>query len=193
MYLFVDTETNGKIKNFSLKPSETTLDNFPRVSQLAFALYDKNCKIVEKNNFYIHTDGWTIPNERFFIDNGMSTEKYKELGIPISKALDIFVQNILNSQFIIAHNIDFDYPTIACEMIRAKVKAGRILPKICTMKGSMHFCDLPGGRYGEPKYPKLEELHKKLFDAPIEDAHDALGDVLTTAKCFFELRKRGIL
>ena len=50
----------------------------------------------------------------------------------------------------------------------------------------------PSGRAGF-KFPKLVELHEKLFGTGIEDAHTALGDVKTTARCFFALLERGLI
>jgi DNA polymerase-3 subunit epsilon len=193
MYLVFDTETNGKIKNYSLKPSKDTLDNFPRVAQLAFGLYKENGDLRIAYNFIIKPDGWEIPKEKFFIDHNLTTERCELIGIPIKDALNQFLVEIQNSQYLIAHNISFDHPVLSSEMIRLGLSSSRKLEKICTMKSTMDFCQLPPYRYGEYKYPKLEELHRKLFDCEFEDAHDAFGDVKATAKCFFELKKRGII
>ena len=57
------------------------------------------------------------------------------------------------------------------------------------MKESMDFCQLPG-QFGDYKWPKLQELHIKLFNKGFENAHDALVDVEATARCFFEMMKR---
>ncbi|SVD61857.1 uncharacterized protein METZ01_LOCUS414711, partial [marine metagenome] len=37
------------------------------------------------------------------------------------------------------------------------------------------------------------ELHEKLFDKPMQQAHNALVDVRACMKCYFELEKRGII
>jgi DNA polymerase III subunit epsilon len=41
------------------------------------------------------------------------------------------------------------------------------------------------------KWPKLSELHYKLFKTNFEEAHNAAVDISTTAKCFWELRRLG--
>jgi DNA polymerase III epsilon subunit-like protein len=46
--------------------------------------------------------------------------------------------------------------------------------------------------YGH-KWPKLSELHQKLFGVTFEEAHDAAVDIEATAKCFWELKRRGII
>jgi DNA polymerase-3 subunit epsilon len=61
--------------------------------------------------------------------------------------------------------------------------------KICTMKQTTAFCRL-SGEYGY-KWPKLSELHYKLFRTGFADAHNASADISITAKCFWELRRIG--
>ena len=64
-------------------------------------------------------------------------------------------------------------------------------PSICTMQSTVDFCAIPG-KYGY-KFPKLQELYKKLFGNEFEDAHNALSDIRATLKCYLELKKRGII
>lgn len=52
---------------------------------------------------------------------------------------------------------------------------------------SEQFCNLP-----DSKYPKLSELYQKLFETPLTNAHDAMEDVRTTMKCYWEMQRRGI-
>lgn len=65
---------------------------------------------------------------------------------------------------------------------------------VCTMQSSTDFCAIPSNSYyGGYKWPKLEELYRKLFGRMFDDAHDALADVSATKECYFELRRRGVL
>jgi DNA polymerase III subunit epsilon len=189
MYLFFDTETNGKAKDFNAKM--TDVDNWPRITQLAYSVYDKEQKLMFSVSTLIKPDGWVVPNERFFIDNNMSTERCEKEGMPIAIVLQRFVDSIQLCDFLVAHNIDFDYNVLGAEMIRAGIKANRRLERICTMKSTTDFCDIRNA-YGA-KWPKLEELHEKLFGTKPEVSHDALEDVNATAKCFFGLKRIGVL
>lgn len=56
---------------------------------------------------------------------------------------------------------------------------------------STNFCKI-SGPYGN-KWPKLSELHFKLFKTDFSEAHNALVDIEITAKCFWELKSLGIL
>ena len=40
---------------------------------------------------------------------------------------------------------------------------------------------------------KWQYLNHMLFGCDFEDAHDAMADITATKKCFFEMRKRGLI
>lgn len=187
MILVFDTETNGLPKNFKAPP--TDLNNWPRIIQLGWALYhDDGVKIASFCNL-IKPDGWTIPNEKFWIDNGYSTEKNAAEGMPIQIVLRDLAHHIDKAHTVVAHNMDFDYPIIAAEMIRYNIRPTNKPSKLCTMKASTNVCMIPGARGF--KWPNLTELHTYLFGTGFDGAHDALSDVLAAARCYFELVKRG--
>lgn len=188
-YLFFDTETNGKALDFN-SPVED-LDNWPRIAQLGWQLYNTNQELINEGSYLIKPDGWEIPKEQFFIENNMSTERCEELGIPISEALDLFLADLSQSKTLVAHNLAFDINVIGAELIRAKKSMPEDIIQICTMKASTDFCAIKT-RWGF-KWPTLTELHMKLFNEGFEGAHDALDDVKACAKSFFELQKIGII
>ena len=57
------------------------------------------------------------------------------------------------------------------------------------MHGTTDFCKI-SGPYGY-KWPKLSELHYKLFKKGFDEAHNAAVDINATAKCFWELKRIG--
>jgi DNA polymerase III epsilon subunit-like protein len=59
------------------------------------------------------------------------------------------------------------------------------------MQESTAFCKIPGP-YGY-KWPKLMELHQKLFNEGFDGAHDAMNDVLACGRSFFELQRLGVI
>src|ERR1044072_9248588 len=107
MILFFDTETTGVPKNY--KAPVHDLDNWPRVIQLAYAVIsDDGKEIHEAECNLIRPDGWVIPKEKFWIDNGFSTEKNIREGIHITVALNGLRNAIDFCHTIVAHNMDFD-------------------------------------------------------------------------------------
>lgn len=184
MILFFDTETNGKPKDY--KASMRDLDNWPRVIQLAWAVYSDTGDKLESACDLIRPDGWTIPVEKFWIDNGYSTEKNKVEGVPMSAALQSFASAARHCRAIVAHNIQFDYNVLGAEMLRYEVSVGRKLEQYCTMEHGTNICKLPGYG-GQYKWPSLAELHQHLLGEGFENAHDAMADVEACARCYFKM------
>lgn len=188
-YLFFDTETTGLPKDW--KAPTSALNNWPRLVQLAYALYEDNGALLIEGNHLIKPEGFTIPPEASRI-HGISQERALTEGEKLDEVLKIFRETMRQSNILVAHNISFDEKIMGAEFIRTTSSNpldGR--PKLCTMESTVDFCALPG-RYGF-KYPNMQELHTKLFGVGFEDAHDASTDVKALVKCFFELRKKAIL
>ena len=191
MYLFFDTETAGKALNFNAPP--TDLNNWPRITQLGWQLYDKDENLVNEKNYLMIPDGWEIPKEDFFIENNMSTERCVEFGIPLKDAVMEFMRDLEQSEYLIAHNMQFDSNVLSAELIRLGIVPSKKVEKLCTMKESTNYCQLPAKWGNSYKWPSLTELHAKLFNAGFDGAHDALEDVKVCAKSFFELKKRNVI
>jgi len=202
MYIFFDTETTGLPKNWKAPVTDT--DNWPRITQLAWQVYDKKGKMISERCELIKPDGWTIPtveeltkegnkNPNFFVENNMSTERCEKEGVELKKLIKDFVKEVDNSDYLIAHNMKFDEMIIGCEMVRTNLKFKEEPRKMCTMQESTNYCKMKPFRYGTYKWPSLDELHNKLFDEGFDGAHDALADVKACARSFFELKDRKIM
>ena len=61
------------------------------------------------------------------------------------------------------------------------------------MESSTDFCKLLPIRYNKYKWPKLEELHSKLFTDKIDGYHNALIDIQVCKKCLFKLNELDII
>jgi DNA polymerase III epsilon subunit-like protein len=188
-FLFFDCETTGKPKAYNA--SYEDVDNWPRVTQLAWILCDEGGSVLNQFQTLIKPDGWEVPKEDFFIQNNMSTERCQAEGRPILEILQMLMYDKLQSDFLVAHNLMFDHRVVWAEFIRAGITPRSGMTKICTMMKSTSYCKLPGTRGF--KWPKLEELHRVLFNCDFDGAHDALADVIALKNCFFELVKRGVI
>jgi DNA polymerase III subunit epsilon len=60
------------------------------------------------------------------------------------------------------------------------------------MTKSANFCAIKNG-YSGYKWPKLSELHMKLFGVDFEEQHNATVDINATAKCFWELKRLEVI
>lgn len=189
MYLFFDTETTGLPRNW--KAPVTDSSNWPRLVQLAFLFFDKDGNRISGGDFIIKPEGFTIPVDASRI-HGISNEKAINEGKQLSIVLQNFQSLISQAEVLVAHNMSFDEKIVGAEFLRTgmpnTIPAKR---KICTMESTTNFCALDGP-YGY-KWPKLSELHYKLFRTGFDEAHNAAVDITATAKCFWELKRIGKL
>jgi DNA polymerase III epsilon subunit-like protein len=189
MYLFFDTETTGLPVNW--RASVTDVNNWPRLVQLAYLYCEADGNVLMSGDYIVKPEGFLIPQIASGI-HGISTERAKIDGVLLRDVLQQFEKLIAKAEILVAHNMSFDEKIIGSEFIRAGMpNALSSKRKICTMERTTDFCALKGP-YGN-KWPKLTELHYTLFGSGFEEAHNAAVDIQATAKCFWELRRRGII
>lgn len=188
LYLIFDTETTGVPKNYKAPVSD--LNNWPRMVQLAWILstgqetVSHACQIIKPH-------GFSIPDQAVQV-HGITNERAQKEGQEISLVLKEFLTAMNQASVLVAHNMQFDEKILGAELLRnGHANLLEQKKKICTMLSSKKFYGLKN-KFGY-KWPTLQELHYKLFDAEFDDAHDACSDAQACARCFFELRKRRII
>jgi DNA polymerase III epsilon subunit-like protein len=184
MILFFDTETTG------LPPKRTEFQanyhRWPRLVQLAYLVFDVNGKRLASGNHIIRPEGFIIPPDASRI-HGITQRMAEKDGEPLNTVLRNFLSYAETARILVAHNMEFDLHVIRAELLRRKIHSDfHLRPQICTMKTTTDFCNLY-----RKKWPKLTELHYRLFGTDFKNAHNALSDVEAAARCFFELAGRG--
>ncbi|MFA5197790.1 MAG: 3'-5' exonuclease [Patescibacteria group bacterium] len=138
------------------------LDNWPRMVQIAWLLYDFKGNLIESKNYIIKPEGFDIPEE--------------------------LQQLMEKADYLVAHNMSFDEKIVGAEFLRKEMdNIIDLKKKICTMQCSTDICMIDGP-YGY-KWPKLSELYYQLFGKEFNDAHNALNDINATAECFWEMKR----
>lgn len=189
MNLFFDTETTGVPRNY--KAPATDIQNWPRLVQLAWLLTDAQGVELTSGEYIVKPNGFTIPAEASRI-HGITTERALAEGVELQVAVDAIRADIAKASVLIAHNVSFDEKILGAEFIRLGYPNHvETKPRKCTMQASTAHCALPGP-YGF-KWPKLQELHQKLFREGFDGAHDAVADVRACARCYFELLRLGVM
>ncbi len=193
MKLFVfDTETTGlPKKNANMVDN---LEGWPCIVQLSFMIYDTE----ENKLLYVYDRIIKIPSSVIISKESedihhINRELCDEKGVDIRDALTIFDSKLKECDIKIGHNISFDEKMIAVEKLRLNWDAGSSIalaedkPSFCTMKNGTDICELTkkysNGRV-YPKYPKLPELHFKLFGELPLNCHNSLYDINITLRCY---------
>lgn len=194
MILFLDTETTGLPLNWSAPIKQVS--NWPRMVQLACLLYDEDGTLLEERSYIVKPEGFTIPYASVKIHR-ISTERALAEGQNLSVVLDEFKLLLERTSLLVAHSVNFDHAIVGAEYYR-KIQQDPLLPlrKFCTMTSPevITHCALPANSpRGGYKWPKLEELYYKLFKQELKGAHDALVDIQATARCYWELRRLGVI
>ncbi len=177
-FLFFDTETTGLAK--MNKPIESPFQ--PRVVQIAAMVCDEDGMELAAMNHYVVPIGFTIPAEAAAI-HGVTTELAIEKGRDAKQVMAEFVELAAGADVHVAHNIAFDRIVVRHECWRQ----GLVMPdkqEMCTMLAMTDKCKLPG-RYGRPKWPKLQEAYHWCFGEGFDKAHDALADIRACKRVFF--------
>ena len=191
-YLFYDIETTGLPKKGATCPKKS--EDWPHIVQIAWTNYTSAGKRISFSNIIVKPDGYEISEEVSKIHK-ITQERAIAEGQPVSEALDAIVCDIMTADVLICHNTAFDINVLGSELYRnGYTDAFEMLKSkktICTMKETIDFCAIEPKRCGSYKFPRLEELHMKLFGEGMVDAHDALVDTQYLAKCFFELTRLG--
>lgn len=188
-YLFFDTETTGVPRNYKAPVSDS--NNWPRLVQLGWIVTDSEGNEMKSCNYIIRPDGFTIPVDAANL-HGITTERALAEGVSLLQVLEEFANDMKGVQNIVGHNIEFDKNIVAAELYRNSMPYSFSQWKsYCTMHSSTTFCAI-SGPYGL-KWPRLAELYKKLFGCMFDGAHDAFADITATKKCFWEMKRRGII
>ena len=189
MYLFFDTETTGLPRNWKAPVSD--LDNWPRLVEMAWLLYDEEGNCVESRSAIVRPDGFVIPAEAAAV-HGITTVRAAAEGVDLGALLADFARAVDIAQVLVAHNVSFDEKIVGAELLRMGVTSCLDeRERFCTMTTSTDLCAIPS-RYGY-KWPKLPELHQRLFGSVPDGAHAAGSDVEACASCFFEMKRLGLV
>jgi DNA polymerase III subunit epsilon len=189
-FLLVDCETTGLPRSRYFSPE--TIDDWPRLVQIAWGRSGSRGKLAEARCHIIRPEGFRIPADATMI-HGITHAHARRVGRDLGEVLDEFREEVIRpGTVLVAHNLDYDWGVLASEFVRlGKPLSVLEIPGICTMKSTTEVCCLPRpGGFGY-KWPTLDELHARLFGRSYEGIHDASRDLEACARCFSKLLQAG--
>lgn len=208
-FLVFDTETTGLPKTKYISPS--TLDLWPYIVQFSYVIYDSSLNdIVLSKDYIIKLPESILISEDCSKIHGITNEISNNNGITINEVLNEFFYYLRGADKLIGHNISFDINMIKIELLRI-IHNKLDTPKqiklykfdlhyitnykniYCTLQESIDFCNIKAiNKFGKEylKYPKLIELHQKLFNSSPNNLHNSFNDILVTLRCFMKLNHK---
>jgi DNA polymerase-3 subunit epsilon len=204
--LVFDTETTGLPKTKVMNPD--TLKLWPHIVQFSYVIYDTDENvIVESFDTIVKVkEDVIIPEESTKI-HGITNKISMCDGRPIDIVLNNFFHQLRCVDLIVGHNVSFDINMITVELLRLIYddtveeemkdykKNLHFLTNFkyiyCTLKESILLCNIKAiDRFGKEytKFPRLTELHQKLFESTPNKLHNSFNDILVTLRCFMKLK-----
>lgn len=183
--LFVDTETSGVPRSMDAPVQE--LESWPFVLQVAWQIYDRKSNLIKKENHFIWEPEIYIETSSIKI-HGITETDLKSRGEDRKAVMWRLLHDLkMYKPMIVGHFVEFDIKMLQVALIRCGLRHN--LDKyrhFCTMRATTGY-----SRFPTHNYPKLGELYQGLFKEVMPAQHDAEVDAEATARCFFELRRRG--
>ena len=203
--LVFDTETTGLPESKDINVSSLHL--WPHIVQFSYIVYDiKKHSVVKKFDKIIRLEnGMMIPQESINIHKITNEISFRD-GVSIQGVIEEFMYDLQNADIVVGHNVQFDLNMLKVEIKRMYLNENNLFKKrmyahfneyvefstkhYCTMHETIKFCNLKqtnknGKEY--VKYPKLNELHTKLFNQPLTGLHNSLNDVAVCLRCYYKL------
>jgi DNA polymerase III epsilon subunit-like protein len=180
---------------------------WPHIVQFSYIIYDvtDNDICVIEDNIIRVADDVEISAESSAI-HGITNEISRSGGVDLNQVLSGFFGALKNVDILVGHNISFDINVVVVELLRIIYNQSNTVPADellsyktylhmlnnyqnihCTMQNSIDMCGIKVmGKNGREynKFPKLSELHQKLFGSVPNNLHNSLNDILITLRCY---------
>lgn len=159
-FLVFDVETTGLLPKITKNTPPPTIDQYPHIIQLSFAVYDLyDRRIVQSYDSYVKTPKSVHISE--FVSNltGITNEICETQGRSIIRVLKQFYAAYRCCDGLVAHNMDFDEKMISIEIERNREEIMKRAPycmtlfhpiyekvnnidRFCTMRRGTTMCNL---------------------------------------------------
>lgn len=192
--LIIDLETTGLPKRPPKRqrtskpwmPPPEDLESYEEchIVSMAWALVSPDGRIVQQEYYMLIPPG-EIPQAATKV-HGITTQDAGDYGHLLSDVVPRLVKALERCQKLVAFNIAFDYNVLKSALIRhGHAKALEELDKkdrVCVML-------LAQEHMAAPFWPNLGDAYRYVFNRPIQDAHNAMGDVISANKLYTAIKK----
>lgn len=190
MYLIFDCSGLATYTNF--KADFTDTQSWPRLLHISWILLGPDYKPLQDFDCVPLPSGFTI-DEKSLSKAHIDEEDVRKKSAPLDSILDNFSACVEKSEYILAHNLNYNENILGAEYVRCKKSINMFSKKrFCLMEEGTYYCKIPA-KGGGFKFPTLPELHASCFGQSYGPAGNARADVIAAARCFIKLKKTGKL
>jgi len=174
MYFIFDTETTG-------------LSSYQhRIVSICWKIYTENGDLFKSYYNIIKPDGFVIDNNSIAVQiNGITQEIAMNNGVDINSIFNELNNDLDLVNLLVAHNLSFDKRFLIHELNR--YKRHNVLAKF--LNKETYCTKLKSSEYNNGRWMKLGNLYKLFFNEIDYNEHNAEGDVIACARCFFKIEK----
>lgn len=189
IYEIIKFNNNAFKSGYMVMDVENNITNMD-IIQLAYIIYDENHNEVKKVNSYI---------KNRFVDNrtgqitGITTDILRQKGIEFIDVMRDFIEDVASIKVICGHHVYTDISKLKSNMNRYKLKTHDQDANDMDIFKDVKIDDtssLYKTVKGKGRSVTLQNMYEELFDSKMIYAHDALSDVIHTAKCYVELKNQ---
>ena len=202
---------------FNIEDIKWQYRDWVRMVQIAWAIHDAQGKCLHYNDYIVKPSGFKITDVHYNV-HGINTALAENQGIPAKEVLQVFSEDVKKVDYVVAHYGGFDIGLVTSECHHAGIDhpftPGENNCKFLDTKShQLGYLNRNRARnrqqqqnylfnnagyerkrtqWGNKKGPGLLRLHRILFGEDVPDQHNATRDVVATARCFFEMLRRGM-
>lgn len=155
--------------------------------QVSWIVCSNDGSVIKRENHFIKDTDFAIAPSAIKV-HGITHEFLQANGEKREDVLNLLAKDLTAyDPLVIGHFMELDARMIGADFYRVGMDNPlENIPSFCTMRATAHLVRNPA-----LTYLGLFDLYHILFKEKLQNQHDALTDAAATAKCFFELLKRG--
>jgi len=200
-FVFVDTETTGRIPKYKNKwgnggyifPRTNAAYKNARLISVSYMITDgMNNTIMEPKHLYVKPYGFEIPSKITEL-TGITTEYAFKHGSHLNCVLKEFEEDIKqhNVTFFVSHNVLFDSYIMQNSALRRGWTTDSLLLHL--ERKMRYYCTIKGPTVKKLKYLKLNKSIIEILKEEPVGLHNALNDMMYCKRIFFELRDQNLI
>lgn len=193
VYCVLDIETTGLPSldetGEYYDPSLRLYYSTSRIVSLAWSVYS-NSEVIRSRYAIARADDVVIDDSSKACKiNGLTSDKVSQFEVPLQETMLDLAKDLKKCDFLLAHNVGFDYNVLLSEAIGLQCtdleSSMKSIKKTCSKKEGKKYLSMQGLEVRHA--PSLKRLYSFLFNEEVPNHHHAMADVQACARCYCKM------